>query len=514
MRKMKKAEPIQRQVYYILTAILAGFMLISIASTYLFFWPALTRQDYEHAITNSLRVYKLFRDESNNIKRIVSDWAVWDDSYKFIQDGNDEYIQSNLAANTFSNLAINDIMYIHNDGRLRWAGSITPDHTNIEPIDKNMVHAAHRMFILGLQTESGILKTGDLLFLIDISEVTDSAEELDPVGVIAMTRKIDESYLMKKRDQLQINFALTNINMSGAPGVWTDNNKAITDSFVTVKENDDLLVTFNLPLLEQGSVSVEVRTPRHVMLEAKKLLIWNGSAVLLAALLLLWSINLLLKKRIISPLQNISNQVNRFEEQSQGGLRLDYTESLELEQISDAIVSMHTRIMQIATHDHLTGLPNRRLLDERLRHAEARALRQGKSFAVLCIDLDGFKPVNDTYGHDIGDLVLKTIAKRLLAILRVTDTVARVGGDEFIVLLDPGYQEKSETEVICQRLINEIEKPLLVEKVCCTVSASIGAAISPYDSKDIAVILKLADNALYEAKSAGKATYRFSKPSN
>lgn len=511
---MRKTEPLQRQVYFILTAILAGFMLISVTSAYLFFWPALIRQDYENAVTNSLRVYKLFRNESNDIKRIVSDWAIWDDSYKFIQDGNDEYIQSNLAANTFSNLAINDIMYIHNDGRLIWAGSIAPDQRNVEPIDKNMVLAAHRMFIVGLHAKSGILKNGSQLFLLDISEVTDSAEELSPVGVVAMTRKIDESFLINKRDQLQINFSLANINMSGNPGVWTDNEKAITDSFITENKNDHLLVTFNLPLLEQGSVSVEVRTPRHVMLEAKKLLIWNGSAVLLSALLLLWSINLVLKKRVISPLRNISSKMNRFEEQLEGGLRLEHTESLELEQISSAIMSMHARIMQIATHDPLTDLPNRRLLDERLLHAEARALRQDKSFAVLCIDLDGFKLVNDTYGHDIGDLVLKTVANRLLATLRVTDTVARVGGDEFIVLLDPGYKEKPETEAICRRLINEIEQTLLVQKACCTVSASIGVASYPCDSKDIAILLKLADNALYEAKSAGKATYRFSKPSN
>jgi len=270
---------------------------------------------------------------------------------------------------------------------------------------------------------------------------------------------------MKKRDQLKIDFALRGTNTSGPSAVWTDNEEEITDSFVTEQDNDFLLVTFNLPLLEQGSVSVEVRTPRHVMLEAKKLLMWNDSAVLLAALLLLWSINLVLKKRVISPLHDISNKVNRFEEQAEGELRLDHTESLELERIFNAIVSMHNRIMQIATHDPLTDLPNRRLLDERLHHAEARSLRKDEGFAVLCIDLDGFKPVNDTYGHGIGDLVLKAIADRLLAILRVTDTVARVGGDEFIVLLDPGYQGKLETEVVCQRLISEIEKPLLLEKV-------------------------------------------------
>ncbi len=508
---MKKASPIQKQVYFVLTAILAGFMLINVANAYLFFWPALIRQDHERAITNSLRVYKLFREESKELARTVSDWAVWDDSYNFIQDGNDEYIQSNLAVNTFSNLAINDLMYVHDDGRLIWGGSITEDLGNLKPIDRNMVLAIHRMFIVGLHEESGVVKTGGLLYLVGISQIIDSAEELDPVGMIAMTRKIDESYLKKKRDQLKIDFTLRGMNASTTPAVWTDNEEEITDSFVTEKDNDFLLVTFNLPLLEYGSVGVEVQTPRYVMVEAKKLLMRNGSAVLLAALLLLWSINLVLKKRVISPLHDISNKVNRFEEQAAGELRLDHSESLELERISNAIVSMHDRIMQIATHDALTDLPNRRLLDERLERAAARALRKEEAFAVLCIDLDGFKPVNDTYGHGIGDLVLKAIADRLLATLRATDTVARVGGDEFIVLLDPGYQSKLETEVVCQRLIREMEKPLFLEKISCTVSSSIGIAFYPHDSKDITGVLKLADKALYEAKCVGKATYRFAK---
>ena len=96
-------------------------------------------------------------------------------------------------------------------------------------------------------------------------------------------------------------------------------------------------------------MSVEVRTPRHVMLEAKKLLLWNGSAVLLAPLLLLWSINLVLKKQVISPLRDMSNKVNRFEEQAKGELGLDHSKSLELESISNAIMPIHDRIMQIAT---------------------------------------------------------------------------------------------------------------------------------------------------------------------
>ncbi len=510
-KSLKKTMPIQKQVYFILTAVLTGFMLISVVSAYLFFWPALVRQDRENAITNSLRIYNSFRNESVTLKQIVNDTAVWNDSYNFIHDGNEEYIQSNLTAYTFSNFGINDIMFFHNDGRIIWTGSLLPDQVSIEPVKQEIAVVIHRMHAIGMHNESGIINIDNNLFFIELSEVVDSEEKLAPIGVIAMTRRINQSYINNKRKQLHIDFILTDIDLSERQSVWTDDEKIIADSFIVEKQKDDFLVTLAIPLLEYGSIPIIVSTPRLITLEAKKLLLWNGLVILLSSFLLLWSINLVLKKRVTLPLHEISKKVGLVKEQ-QGVLSLDHKCSLELEQISDAIVLMHTQIMKIATHDPLTGLPNRRLLDERLHHAEERAKRQGNNFIVICIDLDGFKQVNDTYGHDVGDQALQTVSNRLLPITRVTDTVCRSGGDEFIILFDPGYQEHSDIEAICARLIEEIEAPIITNEAHCAISASIGVAIYPDSTINIKDLLKLADQALYEAKASGKATYRFALP--
>lgn len=153
------------------------------------------------------------------------------------------------------------------------------------------------------------------------------------------------------------------------------------------------------------------------------------------------------------------------------------------------------RIRYLAFHDVLTDLPNRQLLVERLAQLCSIAERDGRVIAVLYLDLDGFKAVNDTQGHDAGDALLKEVAKRLQGQVRKTDTVARLGGDEFVVLLDnPASRE--EIARIAATMLQGID-------------ASIGIAIAPADANTPAEVIKHADAAMYEAKAAGKGCYRF-----
>ena len=174
---------------------------------------------------------------------------------------------------------------------------------------------------------------------------------------------------------------------------------------------------------------------------------------------------------------------------------------------------MHNRILKIASNDQLTGLANRRLFEERLAQAIAKCRRYGGSFALVCIDLDGFKPINDTYGHQSGDLVLKAVSERLLASVRAVDTVARLGGDEFILILDPAPNDLDDLKAICSRTLENIEKPIALEQVECSVSCSLGVAIFQKDGADADELFKSADQAMYLAKDEGKATFRFADSS-
>jgi diguanylate cyclase (GGDEF)-like protein/PAS domain S-box-containing protein len=166
------------------------------------------------------------------------------------------------------------------------------------------------------------------------------------------------------------------------------------------------------------------------------------------------------------------------------------------------------RTKRLAYHDVLTDLPNRALMTERLGRMISLTQREKRNVAVLFLDLDGFKVVNDSLGHAVGDAVLVQVAQRLLALLRQSDTVARIGGDEFVVLLDNPANEQ-EVERIAMRIVDRLTTAMDVGPHCVTIGASIGIARYPNEGRTPAELLKNADTAMYAAKSAGKGTFRF-----
>ncbi|WP_157505730.1 putative bifunctional diguanylate cyclase/phosphodiesterase [Geminicoccus roseus] len=157
------------------------------------------------------------------------------------------------------------------------------------------------------------------------------------------------------------------------------------------------------------------------------------------------------------------------------------------------------RLEQLALHDPLTGLPNRALFADRAEQAMAVAERRGESCSVLMLDLDRFKQVNDTLGHDIGDLLLRDVAPRLSLPLRRTDTLARLGGDEFAVLLPPPTSAEEAIEV-ARRLVRAMAAPFLIEGFSLNVGVSIGVALRPRHGADVETLLRSADEAMYAAK--------------
>jgi diguanylate cyclase (GGDEF)-like protein/PAS domain S-box-containing protein len=169
------------------------------------------------------------------------------------------------------------------------------------------------------------------------------------------------------------------------------------------------------------------------------------------------------------------------------------------------------RVAYMAHHDALTALPNRVLLRLRLEDMLSRADRDGGQFAVLCIDLDNFKSVNDTLGHPLGDLLLQQIAQRIQAMLREQDTVARLGGDEFAVL-QGGAGTAVAVSALAERLIATISEPYELEGHMVVIGASIGIALAPGDGNEPDRLLKQADMALYRAKGEGKGSFRFFEP--
>ncbi len=165
-------------------------------------------------------------------------------------------------------------------------------------------------------------------------------------------------------------------------------------------------------------------------------------------------------------------------------------------------------IHYMAHHDALTGLPNRRLMQDRLNQAIMAARRRQHHVAVLFLDLDRFKLVNDTLGHDTGDFILKDVARRLVGCVREVDTVSREGGDEFVVIL-PDLERPENARLVADKILEELARPVEIGGHEIHVTPSIGISHYPNDATDVHQLLKHADNAMYQAKDAGRNTIRF-----
>src|SRR5580700_7653994 len=173
--------------------------------------------------------------------------------------------------------------------------------------------------------------------------------------------------------------------------------------------------------------------------------------------------------------------------------------------------AMALEMTHSAQHDFLTGMPNRMLLNDRVSQAIAWAQRHSKKVAVLFLDLDGFKHINDSLGHPTGDKLLQSVAKRLVSCVRGTDTVSRQGGDEFVVLLSEMAQQE-DAAISALRILDAVAKAHSIDQHDLHLTASIGVSVCPDDGLDAETLIKNADIAMYQAKENGRQSYQFFKP--
>lgn len=169
------------------------------------------------------------------------------------------------------------------------------------------------------------------------------------------------------------------------------------------------------------------------------------------------------------------------------------------------------QLQYLAYHDVLTGLPNRRLLADRMGQAIAHSTRYGRYFGILYVDCDHFKTINDSHGHDIGDEFLLSVTTRLKQCVRQVDTIARLGGDEFVIMLT-SIEHPTEVETVAKRIIALLSQPWQLSSHSVESSVSIGISLFPHDGDTMEQLISRADKALYFAKSNGKNQYQFYVP--
>jgi diguanylate cyclase (GGDEF)-like protein/PAS domain S-box-containing protein len=206
----------------------------------------------------------------------------------------------------------------------------------------------------------------------------------------------------------------------------------------------------------------------------------------------------------VQPFPNVWHQIHYFPTLDEQGVVTGY---YVLGTDITALKAHEAELDRVANYDPLTGLPNRRLLFDRLRQALLRADRSGKLCAICFLDLDSFKSVNDRLGHGMGDQLLMGVAHNLAEALRAEDTLARLGGDEFVVLLSE-LDSIDECLLILDRMLEAARQPICIGEHTLQTSASMGVSLYPSDNPDPELLLRQADMAMYRAKQSGKDGYR------
>lgn len=182
--------------------------------------------------------------------------------------------------------------------------------------------------------------------------------------------------------------------------------------------------------------------------------------------------------------------------------------TLEAQKLAEQVQTSKDKLDHLAYHDVLTDLPNRILLQDRLSQAMELSRRQGTQIAVMFLDLDRFKYINDSLGHGVGDQLLQAVAQRLVASVRHSDTISRQGGDEFVVLL-PKIEQPQDAALTAQKMLDTIAQPYRIGELDLHIGGSIGISIYPNDGRDVETLIKNADAAMYAVKESGRNNYKF-----
>ena len=505
----------------------------------------------KYIIENVERTKKEIFKEIEVLDTIVMDWAVWDNSYQFMIDKNPEYIKANLSEDTLNNLKINIMLFIDNKGNLVHGEGYDIQKKESVPIDEALLKYIKDHSLLQNSDvkyrKSGIVTlNGKDLILLSICPILTSAGEGPINGYIVLGANFTEKKIADIGEELSSEIKLTFLKDFEYDRKFFDlkDDKiqidAVSDQKIIGRAFLDDIDGKHLLLL-----SIEKNRDINNIGEAGiKATLW-----LLLGLFFLFAIiiTVILDRGILLRFQELSNDIRKIGEGKDLSVRLkrqniddeltDVSNEINgmlgalersqlflsksesalkkaIEKLQDEVLEhekTQEQIKYIAYHDTLTGLPNRNLLNELLVHSITLAERNNKCMAVLFLDIDGFKMINDCKGHGMGDQILQEVAERLLKTLRKSDVIARHGGDEFIVIIEE-LDNCSGVELIANKIINCFQEPFHLENQDYFLTTSVGVAVYPADGQTPDMLIKNADIAMYKAKENGKNQYLFCTP--
>ncbi|WP_252312379.1 EAL domain-containing protein [Sinobaca sp. H24] len=482
----------------------SGFLLFCLLVG--IFYPMLLQQFRsieEQAAEQSLnRLTELLINEQEQLLNFNLDWSSWDDTYAFVESGgrDESYIASNLGGESLDNGKLSFMMIVDEDEKVLFSQSQNePEEPEngfeaLAVTEKDVLEMFSRLII----GETSLYQYGDKSYMVSALPIQTTSTNDGSNGTMIMGREINDRYIEMLAESMQVPLQF----QAAADESSTENNRN-----VTILENNLIQSKYRVSYANTNETALfTFKQPRTIYNQGAKTINWLLVSFTIGMILLTVLLIFLLNRAILKRIAFLSGNLNTIEQKGvfEDTVTVDGNDEITVLQKSansliHSLRSSHQEMYDLAYRDPVTNLYNRSYLLKELDNQT----HQKQRFSLLFVDLDHFKKVNDTFGHQAGDEVLMETSRRMKECAPDGVTVIRMGGDEFVIIV-PSF-----TEFSCEVLLQELEKPFLIDNHRVFISGSIGISEYPQDGTSYEQLLQSADIAMYEAKKQGKNSYRY-----
>ncbi len=522
------------------------FLAATYAGSYHFLAKSFLRLEQEHANSDLTRIDQALDQINYSLYTFTSDWSHWNDLYTYLQGKNPDFIKNNINMPAFVTSNINFLAYWDLNGKLLTTASADTDREKFtsspQGLDKYLAPGSFLLNRKDVQSDlRGYVLLDNCIMMIAACAATDSDKKQPPLGIMVAGRILSPNLIQKMKDTTKLDVQLLlpqEIQTNGTlQNIYQTLSTESTSHFSKpISKNDLAGYTLIRDIFNQPIGMLEMVSPRAIYLTGLKAIHYYLTSFVTLGILFSILMLGLLHWLVIKRLERLDLEVAEIGTKKSLHQRVGLKGNDELTSVSsqinsllDIIQTSHEQLEQrvlertkelninkehlakLAHYDPVTNLPNRVFFNEMLNKSIHQATREHKKLAVLFMDLDKFKNINDAFGHNMGDLVLKEIASRFAKTLRAGDIVARIGGDEFIILLNDISNTNSAVPV-AEKLLKTCAEPIHIHSHEFHLSSSIGICIFPDNGTSLEDLQKNADMAMYKAKNAGGNIYEFFTP--
>lgn len=539
----------------------AGFLIITYITSHFFLLHSFLSLENDRANRDLNRVYQALNQSNYSLYTYTVDWSHWNSAYQFMRGKNPHFVTDNFKIPAFINSNINLITYWNQAGKLAAGKAINTKTQKYISYPKGLANYIYpnSPLVKAHKNLRGYILTADGIMMIASSTITDGNKSQPPLGMTVFGRLLSPEILQNINQATRVNTALFLPEQIAT-------NTGLTHIFKTAasKPAEFIIRPYDKNILHGYAIIKDIHgkpigmfqttTPRVIYLSGLKMINYYLACFIilgvLFSFLMLWLLRVLIIKRLESldhnvaeisrsnslsqrveengndEIASLSRQINammniietsqtklehrvkeRTQELQKTNIQLQQ-EIVERKSVEKELTTHKEHLVRLAHYDSLTSLPNRVFFNEMLTKILSHAKRQKTKLAILYIDLDSFKTINDALGHPVGDLVLKEIAARFLKTLRASDILSRLGGDEFVILLND-IDHPNFARTVAEKILKICSEPLKIKTHEFVLTTSIGICIYPEDGTSLEDLLKNADMAMYKAKQAGGGFFQY-----